>query len=63
MDDLGFVWAQGSLYICKSEENNLTHVYKVINKLSNIRWFKDSVRNISVFKVEDWSDFMDIVRG
>ena len=22
MDDLGFVWAQGSLYICKSEENN-----------------------------------------
>ena len=63
MDDLGFVWAQGSLYICKSEENNLTHVYKVINKLSNIQWFKDSVRDIRAFKVEDWSDFTDIVRG
>ena len=63
MDDLGFCWIQGSLYICKIEENNLTHVYRVVNKLSNIQWFKDSVRDIRAFKVEDWSDFTDIVRG
>lgn len=63
MDQLGFVWAQGSLYISKSELNNLTTVYKVINKLSGVRWFADSVRDIRAFKVEDWSDFTEIVKG
>ena len=63
MDDLEFHWTQGSLYICKGENNNLTHVYKVINKLSNIAWFKESVRDIRAFKVDDWSDFTDIVKG
>jgi len=41
----------------------LTLVYKAINKLSNIDWFKKSVRDIRAFKVEDWSDFTDIVKG
>jgi virulence-associated protein VapD len=63
MDNLGFHWAQGSLYIFKGEENNLTNVYKVINKLSPIKWFSDSVRDIRAFKVEDWSDFTDVVKG
>ena len=33
-----------------------------INKLSNIPWFKKSVRDIRAFKVEDWSDFTTIVK-
>jgi virulence-associated protein VapD len=44
MNDLGFEWAQGSLYIAKNELNTLTAVYKVINKLSSVQWFKQSVR-------------------
>ncbi len=63
MDELGFTWTQGSLYISKSEQNNLTSVYKVINKLSNVKWFSDSVKDIRAFKVEDWSDFTEIVRS
>lgn len=63
MDDLDFRWSQGSLYISKEEKNNLAYVYKVINKLSQIQWFKDSVRDIRAFKVEDWSDFTEIVKG
>jgi virulence-associated protein VapD len=63
MNDLGFEWAQGSLYIAKNELNTLTAVYKVINKLSSVQWFKQSVRDIRAFKVEDWSDFTEIVKA
>ena len=63
MDELGFEWTQGSLYISKSEKNTLTCVYNVINKLSNVQWFKQSVKDIRAFKVEDWSDFTEIVKN
>ena len=63
LENIGFSWTQGSVYISKSQENNLTTVYKAINKLVNITWFKKSVRDIRAFKVEDWSDFTEIVKG
>lgn len=59
---LGFEWTQGSLYISSSSKNTLTTVYKAVNKLSKIEWFKESVRDIRAFKVEDWSDFTEIVK-
>lgn len=58
----GFEWTQGSVYVSVSPENNLTQVYKAINMLSKIDWFKKSVRDIRAFKVEDWSDFTEIVK-
>lgn len=63
LEALGFEWTQGSLYISKSDKNTLATVYKAINKLSNISWFKNSVRDIRAFKVEDYSNFTDIVKG
>lgn len=63
MNEFNFDWIQGGLYLSKSEQNNLATIYKVINKLSNIKWFADSVRDIRAFKVEDWSDFTDIVKA
>ncbi len=66
MEDLGFVGfvgTQGSLCVSKNEKNDLTTVYKVINKLSNVQWFSDSVRDIRALKVEDWSDFTEIVKN
>ena len=60
LNDLGFTWTQGSLYL--TDKNTLATVYKAINKLSQIAWFKASVRDIRAFKVEDWSDFTDIVK-
>ena len=63
MENLGFYWTQGSLYISKDKENSLTIVYKAINRLSHIDWFKKSVRDIRAFKVEDWSDFTEIVKS
>lgn len=61
MDDLWFDWVQWSLYLAKESQNSLTIVYKSIDKLKNIEWFKNSVRDIRAFKVEDWSDFTEIV--
>ena len=64
LESVGFEWTQGSVYIStNSNKDNLTTVYKAINKLSKINWFKNSVRDIRAFKVEDWSDFTDIVKG
>ena len=42
--------------------NSLTFVYKAIDKLKHIDWFKKSVRDIRAFKIEDWSDFTEIVK-
>ncbi|MBR1397193.1 MAG: virulence protein [Selenomonadaceae bacterium] len=63
LEAIGFEWTQGSVYINSGTTNNLTVVYKAINKLSKINWFKKSVRDIRAFKVEDWSDFTEIVKG
>lgn len=47
----------------KNDKDSLTTVYKAINKLSKIDWFKNSVRDIRAFKVEDWSNFTEIVKS
>ncbi|WP_104748587.1 virulence associated protein VapD [Helicobacter cetorum] len=60
---LGFEWTQGSVYVNSAKENTLAQVYKAINKLSQIDWFKQSVRDIRAFKVEDWSNFTEIVKS
>jgi virulence-associated protein VapD len=54
---------QGSVYLYQGSENGLAVVYQAINRLSQIDWFRKSVRGIRVFKVEDWSDFTAIVKG
>ncbi|MGM9571546.1 MAG: virulence associated protein VapD [bacterium] len=62
LEKLGFEWTQGSVYINNSNKDNLAMVYRAINMLSKINWFKESVRDIRAFKVEDWSDFTEIVK-
>jgi virulence-associated protein VapD len=63
LEALGFEVVQGNIYINSDTKNSLTTVYKAINKLSQIKWFKNSVRDIRAFKVEDWSDFTEIVKS
>lgn len=62
LESLGFEWTQGSVSINSDSSNSLTTVYKAINRLSKIGWFKQSIRDIRAFKVEDWSDFTEIVK-
>ena len=63
LEIFGFECTHESVYINFDNNNSLTTVYKAINRLSQIDWFKKSVGNISAFKVEDWSDFTEIVKG
>ena len=61
LEDIGFEWTQGSVYIYTGE-NSLALVTRAMNILSNIEWFRNSVRDIRAFRVEDWSNFTDIVK-
>lgn len=63
LESLGFKWTQGSVYINSDTNNSLTNVYKAINRLSHIGWFKQCVRDIRAFKIEEWSDFTEIIKG
>ena len=55
-----FYNTQGSVYL--PEDNNMANLFKAIQLLKSVEWFKKSVRDIRGFKVEDWSDFTDIVK-
>lgn len=60
----GFERIQGSVYInTSSTPNNLSLVYRAIEQLKALSWFKLSVTDIRVFRVEDWSDFTEIVKS
>ena len=57
----GFEWIQGSTYMTSSDD--LANVIKAIMDLSKIDWFKKSVRDIRGYKVENWSNFTDLVKN
>lgn len=58
----GFEKSVGGIYINPSDQGGLKDVYRAVNRLSKIDWFKKSLRDISVFKIEDWSDFTSIIK-
>lgn len=57
----GFEWIQGSTYMTR--DNDMAKLVKAIMDLSKVEWFKKSVRDIRGFKVEDWSDFTNLVKN
>lgn len=56
-----FEWIQGSTYLTHSDD--LGNLFTAITELSKIDWFKKSVRDIRGYKVENWSNFTDIVKN
>jgi virulence-associated protein VapD len=40
----------------------MANLFAAIYALKKISWFKESVRDIRAFKVENWSDFTQIVK-
>ncbi len=50
-----FYWIQGSTYA--SKENDLLKITQIMTELKEILWFRKSIRDIRVFKIEDYSDF------
>ncbi len=56
----GFYWIQGSTYLTDSD--NLANLFRAIEALKKIDWFRKSVRDIRGYRVEEWSNFTGIVR-
>lgn len=50
----------GSAYL--TDKDDMANLFSAINALKNIHWFKLAVRDIRAFKVENWSDFTQIVK-
>ena len=56
----GFEWIQGSTYLTRTD--SLSNLFSAIMHLKQIDWFRKSVRDIRGYRVEDWSDFTDLVK-
>ena len=55
-----FFSTQGSLYLSKNTD--MANLFRAMNALKQTSWFKDSVRDIRAFRVEDWSNFTEFVK-
>ena len=55
-----FYNTQGSVYL--TDQNDMANLFSAIYALKNVSWFKAAVRDIRAFKVENWSDFTQIVK-
>ena len=60
LKECGFEWIQGSTYLSRSED--MSSMIRAISTLSKIDWFKQSVRDIRGYRVENWSDFTELVK-
>lgn len=55
-----FYNTQGSLYL--SKKTDMLNLYRAMEALKGVDWFRKSVRDIRAFRVEDWSDFTTIFK-
>jgi len=55
-----FYNTQGSVYL--TQNNDMSNLFRAMNALKNISWFRDSVRDIRAFRVEDWSNFTEFMK-
>jgi virulence-associated protein VapD len=60
LEEFDFYRAQGSVYL--SSKNDMTNLTRAMIKLKSVNWFKDSIRDIRAFKVEDWSNFTEFMK-
>jgi virulence-associated protein VapD len=60
LENFGFYRAQGSVYL--TEKDDMVNLTRAMIKLKSVDWFKNSVRDIRAFKVEDWSNFTDFMK-
>jgi virulence-associated protein VapD len=56
----GFDWIQGSVYTTTNDD--LADLMSAILALKALTWFPSSVRDIRVFRIEQWSDFTAFVK-
>ena len=58
IEPLGFSWQQGSVYFGDEKVNAVTCVLAVQKLSSTHSWFKASVRDIRMLRIEEMNDLM-----
>jgi len=61
LNQYGFRRVQGSLYVTDNED--MANLFLVVQSLRSQEWFPKSVRDIRAFRIEQWSDFTQVVKG
>ncbi len=61
LNQYGFRRVQGSLYVTENED--MANLFLVVQSLRSQSWFPKSVRDIRAFRIEQWSDFTQVVKG
>lgn len=56
-----FDWVQGSLCVSKNED--MAKLFSAIVALRSLPWLPRSVRDIRAFRVEQWSDFTQLMKA
>lgn len=60
LERFDFYRTQGSVYL--STNSDLVNVTRAMISLKNVDWFRNSVRDIRAFRVEDWSNFTEFMK-
>ena len=61
LHEFGFKRVQGSLYVTDSE--NMANLFLVMQALRAMPWLPKSVKDIRAFRIEQWSDFTEVITG
>lgn len=60
LSGFGFERIQGSVYV--SENEDMANLFCAIMALKAMPWLPSSVRDIRAFRIEQWSDFTNVIR-
>ncbi|MGX9340623.1 hypothetical protein ACWXVL_00125 [Mycoplasma sp. 128] len=61
MRKYGFHWLSNSFYFSKTLDV-LAKIHKLVTRLRDVEWFKKSLISFNVFKMEDMSDYTELIK-
>ena len=63
MDQFQFKTLTNNIYVCTSSKNQLALLFMLVQELSKINWLKPSLVTLKAFKMDNISDFTDVIKG
>jgi virulence-associated protein VapD len=63
MDSFQFMPLTNNIYVCTSSKNQLALLYMLVQELSKNTWLRSSLVTLKAFKMDNISDFTDIIKG
>ena len=61
LNEYGFRRVQGGLYVTDNED--MAKLFVSMQALKELPWFSKSLRDIRAFRIEQWSDFTDVIKS